>query len=87
MTFNWKSVADGINMLGGIDGIDISKAEFRYINSFITETVQKTGVPSTQLKSAGVQHLDGIQAVAYGRLRLMDTDYARTCLLYTSRCV
>ena len=78
VTFNWKSVADGINMLGGIDGIDISKAEFRYINSFITETVQKTGVPSTQLKSAGVQHLDGIQAVAYGRLRLMDTDYART---------
>ena len=33
---------------------------------------------ATQLKSAGVQHLDGIQAVAYGRLRLMDTDYART---------
>lgn len=78
VTFNWKAVADGINMLGGVEGIDISKAEFRYINSFITETVQKTGVPSVQLKSAGVQHLDGVQAVAYGRLRLMDTDYART---------
>ena len=78
VTFNWKAVADGINMLGGVEDVDISKAEFRYINSFITETVQKTGVPSFQLKSAGVQHLDGVQAVAYGRLRLMDTDYART---------
>lgn len=78
VTFNWKAVADGINMLGGIEDVEISKPEFRYINSFITETVQKTGVPSTQLKSAGVQHLDGVQAVAYGRLRLMDTDYART---------
>lgn len=78
VTFNWKAVADGINMLGGIEDVEISKPEFRYINSFITETVQKTGVPSTQLKSAGVQHLDGVQAVAYGRLRLMDDDYART---------
>lgn len=78
VTFNWKSVAEGINMLGGVDGVDISKAEFRYINSFITETVNKTGVGSVQLKKPGVQHLDGIQAVAYGRLRLMDTDFART---------
>lgn len=78
VTFNWKAVADGINMLNGVDDVNITKAEFRYINSFITETVQKTGVPSYQLKSAGVQHLDGVQAVAYGRLRLMDTDYART---------
>lgn len=77
VTFNWKSVADGINMLGGVD-IDISKAEFRYINSFITETVNKTGVPSVHLKSAGLNHLDGVQAVAYARLRKMDTDYART---------
>ncbi len=77
VTFNWKSVADGINMLGGVD-IDISKAEFRYINSFITETVEKTGVPSVHLKSAGMNHLDGVQAVAYARLRKMDTDYART---------
>jgi LCP family protein required for cell wall assembly len=77
VTFNWKSVADGINMLGGVD-IDISKAEFRYINSFITETVEKSGVPSVHLKSAGPNHLDGVQAVAYARLRKMDTDFART---------
>lgn len=77
VTFNWKAVADGINLLGGVD-VEITKAEFKYINSFITETVEKTGVPSVHLKSAGMNHLDGVQAVAYGRLRLMDTDFART---------
>lgn len=76
-TFNWKAVADAINILGGID-VEITKSEFYYINAFISETVKATGVASTQLKSAGMNHLDGVQAVAYGRLRLMDTDYART---------
>lgn len=76
-TFNWKAVADAINILGGID-VEITKSEFYYINAFISETVKATGVASTQLKSASMNHLDGVQAVAYGRLRLMDTDYART---------
>ena len=76
-TFNWKAVATVINILGGVE-IDISPAEFHYINAFITETVKGTGIGSTQLKSAGVHNLDGVQAVAYGRLRLMDSDYART---------
>ena len=74
--FNWKAVADGINILGGVD-MEITKPEFKYINAFITETVQETGVASVHLKSAGMNHLDGIQAVAYGRLRLMDSDYQR----------
>ena len=37
-----------------------------------------TGIGSTQLTSAGPNHLDGVQAVAYCRLRLMDTDFQRT---------
>lgn len=76
-TFNWKSVAEAINILGGID-IDITPAEFKYINAFITETVNSTGIGSVQLKQPGPNHLDGVQAVAYSRLRLMDTDFQRT---------
>ena len=76
-TFNWKAVADSINILGGVD-VELSKAEFYYINSYITETVESTGVGSHHLKKAGPNHLDGVQAVAYARLRKMDTDYART---------
>ena len=77
VTFNWKAVATAINILGGVD-IELSKAEFAYINGFITETVKGTGIGSTQLQHAGMNHLDGVQAVAYARLRKMDNDYART---------
>lgn len=76
-TFNWKAVADAINILGGID-LEITDSEFAYINGFITETVNSTGIGSYQLKSPGMNHLDGVQAVAYARLRLMDTDFNRT---------
>ncbi len=76
-TFNWKAVADAITILGGID-LEISESEFAYINGFITETVNSTGLGSYQLEHPGMQHLDGVQAVAYARLRLMDTDYNRT---------
>ena len=60
-TFSWKAVADAINILGGVD-VELSKAEFYYINAYITETVEATGVASQHLKSAGVNHLDGVQA-------------------------
>lgn len=76
-SFTWKAVADAINILGGID-VDISHDEFRVINGFITETVESTGVGSHHLKKEGPNHLDGVQAVAYARLRKMDTDFKRT---------
>ncbi|WP_077610505.1 LCP family protein [Clostridium sp. Marseille-P2415] len=76
-SFSWKAVADAINILGGID-VDISHEEFRVINGFITETVEATGVGSHHLKKEGPNHLDGVQAVAYARLRKMDTDFKRT---------
>ena len=77
ITFNWKAVVDAVNIMGGVD-IEITPAEFKYINSFITETVKSTGIGSVQLTHPGMNHLDGVQAVAYARLRLMDTDYNRT---------
>ncbi len=75
--FNWKTVAEAINVLGGID-INITPAEFKQINGYITETVQSTGIGSYQLSHDGPNHLDGVQAVAYCRLRKMDTDFQRT---------
>lgn len=77
VSFTWASVAKGISALGGVD-LELSDAEFYYINAFITETVESTGIPSVHLTHAGENHLDGIQSVAYGRLRLMDTDFNRT---------
>ncbi|MDD6281827.1 MAG: LCP family protein [Oribacterium sp.] len=82
MTFNWKAVADGINMLGGVD-VNITHAEFYYMNAYIHETCIKTGIsdknPAAEyISKEGYQHLDGIQAVAYARLRYMDSDFERT---------
>ena len=77
VTFSWKAVATGVNILGGVD-VEITKPEFRYINSYITETVKTTKIGSVHLDGPGMHHLDGIQAVAYARLRYMDSDYERT---------
>lgn len=79
--FNWKAVADGIELLGGID-LEISRSEFTYMNAFIHETCIATGIDAKNpaahyIKKTGMQHLDGVQAVAYGRLRLMDSDFQR----------
>ncbi len=76
-TFNWKAVADAINILGGVD-VELSDAEFSWINAFVTETVKETGIASVPVAHSGNVHLDGVQAVAYGRIRYSDTDYART---------
>ncbi|MDY3230854.1 MAG: LCP family protein [Clostridiaceae bacterium] len=75
--FNWKTVAEAINILGGVD-MELTQDEFKYINSFITETVESTGIASVHLTQPGMNHLDGVQAVAYCRLRLMDSDFQRT---------
>ncbi|MDO4326522.1 MAG: LCP family protein [bacterium] len=77
ITFNWTSVIHAINILDGVD-IEINSKELHYLNAFITETVKATGIGSTQIQKTGVVHMDGVQAVAYGRLRLMDSDYVRT---------
>ena len=77
ITVNWKAVIDAINILGGVD-LEVTDAEFKYLNSFISYTVEATGVGSHELEHSGMNHLDGVQAVAYARLRLMDTDFNRT---------
>lgn len=73
VSFNWSALADVINLLDGVD-IEITEAEFKYINAFITETVRATEVASSHVKSYGWNHLDGVQALAYCRLRMMETD-------------
>lgn len=82
VTFNWKAVADVIDLLGGVE-IDVSKAAFYYMNAYIHETCLKSGISAQNpaamyIKNAGPQHLNGVQAVAYARLRYMDSDFERT---------
>ncbi|MBQ5952309.1 MAG: LCP family protein [Lachnospiraceae bacterium] len=71
VTVNWAAVAVAVNDLGGVE-IDVTEEMLSYknqINGYILETVNGTGIPSTQIKHTGVQIADGIQAVAYCRVR------------------
>ncbi|MDD6455418.1 MAG: LCP family protein [Lachnospiraceae bacterium] len=75
---NWQAVALGINILGGVD-VNITDAMMGEINGYITDTVAHAGgLGTVQLTHSGMQHLDGVQAVAYCRLRHQDSDIGRT---------
>ena len=76
---NWKAVATAINIPRRCRHRYRSKSEFP-LHQRVHHRDGKgyRNLVSVQLKKAGVNHLDGVQAVAYGRLRLMDSDYART---------
>ena len=51
----------------------------QYINEYIAETSKATGIKSSNITKAGKQTLDGVQAVAYGRIRYTaGGDYKRT---------
>lgn len=81
-TFNWKAVAIGIEAVGGVD-IDVTEAEFKYLNPYIWDTGRHLGLTDEYIRyflvpSAGMNHLNGIQAVAYARIRFSDNDFRRT---------
>ena len=77
-TVNFDSVAEAVNALGGIT-INVTNEELNYINDYIDETSRVTGITSNRVTSAGKQTLDGVQAVAYSRIRYTSGgDYKRT---------
>ena len=78
VTVNFDVVADAVNALGGVT-IDIQKDEIKYLNSYLNETSKVTGLKTSEITSAGKQTLDGVQAVAYSRIRYTSGgDYKRT---------
>ncbi len=68
VTVDWAAVADVINALGGIE-LDIDETELYWINGYITDVVNNTDIGSVHLKKTGLQKVDGVQAVAYCRIR------------------
>lgn len=78
VTVNFDSVSDAVDALGGIK-MNITSAEVKYINGYIDETSKVTGKTSKHITSAGTYTLDGVQAVAYSRIRYTaGGDYKRT---------
>lgn len=78
VTVNFEIVADVVDLVGGID-IDIDKSELSQMNKYIEDTSKNVGRKANKITSAGKQHLDGIQAVTYARIRkTAGGDYKRT---------
>ncbi len=66
---NFFSFMDIVDAVGGID-INLTEAELPHVNSASTA--------QNKITSAGVNHLNGPQALAYARIRYVGSDYART---------
>jgi LCP family protein required for cell wall assembly len=84
VVINFYGLASIIDELGGID-IELTKQEAAAINAYINKNLKKGGYDNKKgekrqplEKKSGVQHLDGIQAVMYARLRSIDNDFKRS---------
>lgn len=78
VTVNFEAVSEAVDALGGIK-MNITPAEVKYINGYIDETSKVTGKKSNHITKAGTYNLDGVQAVAYSRIRYTSGgDYKRT---------
>lgn len=78
VSVNFSSLPKIINILDGVN-IEITNEEIEYINKYIDDINKKNGTNSSHITYAGVQHLDGTQALAYSRIRYTaGGDYKRT---------
>lgn len=78
VTVNFDSVAEAVDQLGGIQ-LSITAEEVKYINGYIDETSKVTGKKSQHITQSGTYTVDGVQAVAYSRIRYTaGGDYKRT---------
>ncbi len=78
VTVDFSSVIQIVDAVGGID-LEITDEEMELINGYCVENKAVTGVDYTPLTSSGYVHLEGIQALAYCRIRYTEGwDYKRT---------
>ena len=85
-TVNFYGMADIIDAVGGVE-VEVRAAElnaFGGLNACITEQAQIIGAKPDYVEKAGLQNLNGIQAVAWARIRMVATsegvanDFGRT---------
>lgn len=69
VSVDFSAVAETAELLGGID-MELKEEEVEHLNNYCVETSEVTGMDYEPLKKkAGVHHLNGVQTVAYARIR------------------
>ncbi len=70
VTFNFSAVAEAIDVLGGVDIEIADETELYWLNKYIDDTsLYVTTSDSNHVSGTGWQHLSGVQAVSYARIR------------------
>lgn len=78
VTVDFKAVADVVDALGGIE-IDVQEDEIVHLNNYQVEGSQVTGKEIVPVEYAGIQTLNGLQALSYCRIRYTTgSDFKRT---------
>lgn len=78
ITFDFYSVAEAVDIMGGVTVEITSEAELEELNRVIDETNWYLDRESPLIDSLGEHTLDGVQAVSYARIRKLEGgDYKR----------
>jgi len=73
---NITGLADVIDAIGGVT-LDVTEAERRALNKGLFDLSSQSGMEELEVSGEGVR-LNGNQAVAFARIRNIDSDYKRT---------
>lgn len=78
VAINFDTVRVVVNSIGGVE-MPIDSQEVKYINGYINSLNKQFGTSSANITTPGTYKLDGVQALAYSRIRYTDGgDYKRT---------
>ncbi len=66
---NWAAAAQIIDTIGGIEMTIENEEILKYLNGYLTEVNEETGIFAPQIKETGTHLLTGTQAVAFSRIR------------------
>lgn len=77
VAFDFSAVAEAVDILGGVE-IDIDEAEAEQMQVYVPHTNKILGTDAQVISQPGTYNLDGVQAVAYSRIRYTKgNDYKR----------
>lgn len=77
VTVNFEALVEAVDLFGGVD-INLTEGEVQWLNGYLVEGREVLGRECEDVPGPGLQHLNGMQALAYCRIRYIGLDYERT---------
>lgn len=77
VTIGFKGLKDVVDALGGVE-IEITQGEISHLNNYQYSMAEDMKIEYTPIKEPGLQTLNGLQTVAYCRIRQIGNDFQRT---------